>query len=133
MNRSRGWVLVLAFGFAVGLASSAEAADPSGRWSGNWCSFTNGHHGKIRASVRQIDDCSYQVKFCGTFLGVVPFAYSVPMTVTGQGADGRTILTGQSHLPLFGEFCCRAEVTDCDFIASYTSPKDQGQFTMQRR
>ena len=34
---------------------------------------------------------------------------------------------------MFGDFCCNAEVTACGFVASYTSPKDEGQFTMRRR
>jgi hypothetical protein len=36
-------------------------------------------------------------------------------------------------LPFFGEFCARAEVTDCDFVASYSSSQDQGRFVMRRR
>jgi hypothetical protein len=113
--------------------SMLQADDPTGRWGGSWCSFTNGHHGKINARICQVDNGTYNVRFCGTFAGVVPFTYSVPMCVTGQSADGRTYLSGQSHLPFFGDFCCQAEVTTCDFVASYTSSKDQGQFVMQRR
>jgi hypothetical protein len=110
-----------------------RADDPAGCWNGSWCSNTNGHNGRLHARVRQIDGRTYKARFHGTFAGVVPFTYSVPMTVTGQAADGRTYLSGQSRLPLFGQFCCQAEVTACDLTASYSSSKDAGQFVMQRR
>lgn len=131
MQRSLN-LLILLTAITVG-PSAAMADNPCGRWAGSWCSTTNAHHGRIHARVCQIDGSTYKMRFTGTFLGVVPFTYSVPMTVTGQTAAGRTSLSGQSHLPLFGSFCCNAEVGACDFVASYTSPKDQGTFTMQRR
>src|SRR6516165_10792270 len=121
MKFIRQWAVALAIGAVLAEQSSLHADDPVGRWGGTWCSSTNGHHGRICARVCQVDNCTYHVRFSGTFAGVVPFTYSVPMSVTGQSADGRTYLSGQSHLPLFGDFCCQAEVTACNFVASYSS------------
>jgi hypothetical protein len=53
--------------------------------------------------------------------------------VTSAGADGSVYLSGQSHLPVFGDFTCNARIADCDFMASYCSDKDQGEFVMQHR
>ncbi len=114
-------------------AGSAAASDPSGAWTGEWVSSQTGHHGPIKAHLRQIDGCTYRACFCGRFLGVVPFAYSVPMQVTGRTATGSTILTAQSWLPGFGDFTCRATVSNCQLNACYSSPKDTGRFTMTRK
>ena len=86
----------------------------------------------MKAHIRQIDDCTYRACFCGRFLHVVPFAYSVPMKVAGRTASGATILAAQSWLPGFGDFTCRAYVSQCHFNACYSSPKDNGRFTMTR-
>ena len=114
------------------IPQSAEASDPSGIWTGEWVSSSSGHQGPIKAHIRQVDACTYRACFCGRFLHVVPFAYSVPMHVSGRTATGATLLTAQSWLPGFGNFTCRAAVSPCHFNACYTSPKDSGRFTMTR-
>jgi hypothetical protein len=116
----------------IALPRAAGASDPSGAWRGEWVSSVNGHQGPIKAHIRQIDDCTYRACFCGRFLHVVPFAYSVPMQVTGRTTTGATVLTAQSWLPGFGDFTCRAVVSPCHFNACYWSPKDNGRFTMTR-
>lgn len=138
MQTARRWAALAVCSLVVTSCSFVFAdhhvapADPSGCWCGEWCSHCNGHHGPIRARICQQDSCTYCAHFSGRFLGFVPFAYKVPLTVTGV-SEGRTHLTGQSHLPIFGDFCCNVEVTACDFVASYNATKDQGQFTMQRQ
>lgn len=116
----------------AGAQDAVCTTDISGCWSGSWCSNTNGHHGPIKASVCMQDGCTYCVHFRGRYLKLVPFSYTIPMTVTGRTADGRITLYGASHLPLFGQFCCTAESNGCQFVASYSSCKDQGTFTMCR-
>ncbi|QDT52461.1 hypothetical protein Pan44_04730 [Caulifigura coniformis] len=112
--------------------SLAHAVGPDGTWSGEWISSSSGHQGPIKAHIRQVDACTYRACFCGRFLHVVPFAYSVPMKVTGRTASGATVLTAQSWLPGFGDFTCRAHVSQCQFNACYVSPKDRGRFVMTR-
>src|SRR6476659_4569163 len=110
---------------AIAIPQPAQASDPSGTWVGEWVSSSSGHQGPIKAHIRQVDNCTYRACFCGRFLYVVPFAYSVPMQVTGQTTSGATILTAQSWLPGFGDFTCRATVSQCRFDACYVSPKDR--------
>jgi hypothetical protein len=127
-------VAVFAVAATIALANCPlQASDPVGRWSGTWTSCTNGHSGKLCATVSQKDCCTYQVTFCGTFFGVVPFAYSVPMTAIGQGPNGERQLYGEAELPVFGKFHCRADISPCCFVASYWSAEDQGKFTMRRK
>lgn len=118
-------------------ASSAEAGGRSRgctpRYRGNWQSDCNGHNGTLKAKVKA-DECgSYRVTFSGTFFRVVPFVYSTPMTVTGASPDGTVHLHGHSRLPVFGEFDCQAAMNGNQFNANYTSARDQGRFSMQRR
>ncbi len=103
------------------------------RYQGTWSSDCTTHHGRLSARVGSNCGGTCQVRFCGTFFGVVPFVYSVPMTVTGYAPDGSTLLYGRSHLPLFGEFTCHARMNDRCFTARYWSENDQGQFIMDRR
>lgn len=133
MKFARSIALLVLLGSIFCSSQSAKASNPEGRWGGTWSSQSSGHQGKLCARISQIDACTYKAKFSGTFFGIVPFVYSVPLTVTGQGEDGRTFLSGRARLPFFGTFCCNAEITQCDFIARYTSPKDNGQFVMRRK
>jgi hypothetical protein len=132
MKTSHGIAALVLIGIVVVSSQPVMAAGPCGKWSGRWCSTSNGRSGRLTARVEQVDVSTYQVRFTGTFMKVIPFTYSVPMTVTAVG-DGRTHLSGQSRLPMFGNFCCNAEITACDFVASYSSEKDSGQFILSRR
>jgi hypothetical protein len=120
---------------AVGLCTPAVLANEgvAGRFSGSWCSQSSGHQGRMCANLRQTDACTYRARFTGTFLGIVPFAYSVPMTVTGQSPDGAVWLSSRSRLPLFGEFTTQARVDSAGMSATYWSRRDQGTFEMPRR
>lgn len=133
MKTSRAVAVLVVFGSMLMNSEFSVAGEPCGHWKGRWCSTSNGRSGRLSARVSKTDGSTYQVRFTGTFLKVIPFTYSVPLTVTGQGEDGSTHLSGQAQLPMFGHFCCNAVVTDCDFVASYSSPKDQGQFLLRRR
>ncbi len=133
MKLSHAIAVVVLVG-SVAVASQPVKADgPCGKYSGRWCSTTNGRGGRLTARVEQSDASTYHVRFTGTFFKVIPFTYSVPMTVTAVDAEGRTHLSGQSKLPMFGNFCCNAQVTGCDFVASYSSERDSGQFILSRR
>lgn len=102
-------------------------------YRGSWVSETNGHHGLLKARVVPEQCGTYRVRFSGTYFGVVPFTYSVPMKVTGCYKDGSKALYGHAHLPIFGEFSCRARMNSHCFTARYSSPKDKGTFKMIRR
>ena len=76
------------------------------------------------ARLKQVDACTYRARFTGTFLKVIPFTYSVPLQVAGQGADGSVWLTGQSRLPIFGEFTTQARVDACGVQAIPRTPTE---------
>jgi hypothetical protein len=131
IRRTLWAALVLSFT----MASQAEAAGRRGSspvYRGTWSSQTTGHQGTLRMRVLENSGSTVRVRFTGTFLGVVPFVYSTPMTVTGRTADGGMTLYGQSQLPIFGEFRSSAYMNGSQFQATYTSSRDRGQFNMRR-
>jgi hypothetical protein len=120
--------------FVAGWSSSAQAADPTdltGKWHGSWVSCQTGHHGKLNARFCKISESCYQVRFTGTFFGVVPFAFSVKLSASLQ-EDGSVVLSGDPRLPFFGTFHFAAVATDHDFNASYSTGKDEGRFQLSR-
>jgi hypothetical protein len=110
----------------------AVAPDLSGNWSGHWESCTSGHSGPLYATFCKTDDTHYCVHFRGRFFKVIPFHYSVTLTVTGQAGD-KVLLSGESYLGrLLGTFHYQAEADACDFTASYDSCRDHGRFVLHR-
>lgn len=67
------------------------------KFHGNWQSHCNGHHGLLCARVVPQDCNTYRVTFSGTFLAVVPFVYTTPMTVTGRSPDRTVQLQGNAN------------------------------------
>jgi hypothetical protein len=122
----------------VGLAlvlpatTTALATDLTGCWTGSWESCTSGHSGPLNATFTRGGETEYRVKFTGRFLKVIPFRYTVTLTVVEERGD-ELILEGSSYLGrLFGTFSYRATATDGRFTADYTSKKDDGTFRMTR-
>jgi hypothetical protein len=118
-------VCVLSCSFTV-----AQAADLSGSWSGYWTSDNTGHRGPLRCTMVQLSDGSYEAHFSGRFFKVLPFRYSVVLNVI---QDGDTVLLAGDHqLGRRGNFHYDAEASCQDFVASYSSCKDAGQFVLSR-
>ncbi|MFM8890678.1 MAG: hypothetical protein ACKOTB_03470 [Planctomycetia bacterium] len=109
-----------------------HATDLSGRWVGSWESGTSGHKGPLFATFTRCGEGEYRVKFTGRFLKVVPFRYSVTLTVVEDHGDSVT-LAGSSYLGrLFGTFSYQATADGCSFRADYSSAKDSGTFRLTR-
>ena len=122
--------LILALPFFL-LPSIAKATDLTGNWSGHWVDTKSGHTGPLHATFRKCDDDHYRVTFTGRFFKVIPFRYSVELTVTGRDQD-KVFLTGEQNLgPLFGSFTYSAEATACDFVAHFCSRRYQGDFILK--
>jgi hypothetical protein len=127
--------LLSIFGLLVlgwGLPGTAAAADLSGKWSGRWESHTTGHSGPLKARFTPMDDTHYRVSFSGRFWKVVPFRYTITLNVVGWSGDS-VLLSGQARVPLFGTFTCTAWASDTDFHARYSSRRDAGTFSLERR
>jgi hypothetical protein len=109
-----------------------RAADLTGRWVGHWEDCRSGHSGPLRATFCKCDDTHYRANFQGRFFGVIPFRYSVTLTVTAQEKD-KVTLAGESYLGrLFGTFTYNAQATDSDFVADYSSCRYEGKFVLRR-
>jgi hypothetical protein len=127
-------LLLAPLGLLAGAGSSARADDTvdlSGRWHGHWVSCQTGHRGVLNARFCKVNETCYRVRFTGTFFVVLPFCFTVHLQVTAQD-DGKVLLAGSHQLPLFGTFHFQAVATDRQFTATYSSRKDEGQFTLCR-
>jgi hypothetical protein len=120
--------LAVTFLFAGG---SAVAADLSGSWSGYWISDSTGHRGPLRCTLTPLSDGSYQADFSGRFFKILPFRYSVILSVL---QDGDTVYLSGAHQlgRRLGTFYYNAEADSCNFVASYSSCKDHGRFVLSR-
>jgi hypothetical protein len=129
----RTWA-TLVMGLALVLPATATAlgTDLTGRWAGSWESCTSGHSGPLFAEFTRCGETDYRVKFTGRFLKVIPFRYTVTLSVVEDRGD-ELVLAGSSYLGrLFGTFSYRATATDGRFTADYTSKKDDGTFRLTR-
>ncbi|WP_437224147.1 hypothetical protein SH661x_003506 [Planctomicrobium sp. SH661] len=113
-------------------AASVAVPNLNGEWSGSWTSCGTGHKGPLRATFCQVDACHYEVRFKGRFCKVIPFHYKTILTVTAT-EDGRVWLRGSERLGLLlGTFSMNGWATSNQFVSSYTSKDDQGQFSLRR-
>ena len=113
------------------VASVASAQPPvAGRWSGQWMTDANSHHGPLRAKVTPAGD-GYDVRFTGRFAKVIPFTYRQHLTPTGT--DGEAVfLSADRRLPLFGTFHMNATATGSAFDARFSSGRETGRFVLRR-
>ena len=116
----------------VGDATLVSAAELSGCWQGCWVSNTNGHTGKLRATIEKVDDDHYCAHFSGTYQKVLPFRYRVLLSVKQEGDVLK--LEGSKDLGLLfgGRFSFDATASDTEFKASYSSRRDCGEFHLKR-
>lgn len=123
-------VLVVA---AALVAAPARAVDLAGDWSGTWSSTSTGHAGPLHASFSPCGPDRYRVEFRGRFCRILPFRYTVMLTVVEDRGDS-VVLAGDSFLGrLFGTFTYRATADACRFDACYSSRKDRGAFHLIRQ
>lgn len=115
------------------VAPAIVVPDLTGKWSGQWFSCKNSHHGPLHATFCKVNDNCYKVTFHGRFFAVIPFRYSTTMTVTGYTANGQVMLSSSQRLgPLLGTFCMNATASNCHFEAKFESRNDHGKFVLNR-
>src|SRR5262249_20640588 len=119
----------------VAVVEAAEAPcqpDLTGKWSGCWVSESDGHHGPLHAHFYKENDCNYRVHFHGRFFKIIPFRYSVTLTIVGHDGDN-VLLAGSQRLgPIFGTFEYSATANDREFTATFSSKRDCGRFELTR-
>lgn len=109
--------------------------DLSGCWEGEWVSCGTGHHGSLKAVITRQCGCSnvYTARFHATFLKVIPFEYTIPLTAVVE--DGVTHFRGSARLSKLagGTYRTTGTADGCRFHARYCADKDHGTFTLTRR
>lgn len=114
------------------LPTPARATDLTGSWSGEWRDTKSGHTGPLRATFSTRDGEHYRVTFTGRFRKVIPFRYTVELTVACREGE-RVFLTGEQKLPLFGTFTYTAEADAACFTARFSSRRYEGEFNLRRQ
>ncbi|MBY0232392.1 MAG: hypothetical protein K2W96_24200 [Gemmataceae bacterium] len=110
----------------------APAADLSGSWpEGYWHTPSNDHRGPLRAEFTRISATQYRVVFKGRFAAIIPFRYASTLDIVDE-QPGRTLLSSEQRLPLFGLFRLGAEGTESDFRATFSSRRYNGEFVLRR-
>lgn len=121
-------------GHATTARAQMAAANLAGCWPcGSWQSYCTGHSGKLRATIVQCDATHFECFFSGNFAKVVPFRYSVVLTVTGE-KDGIVYFGGRKEMCnlLGGVYTFSGWSNGREFHAGYVSSKDRGEFAVSR-
>ena len=86
----------------------------------------------MKATFCKIDDTHYQANFRGRFWKVVPFRYSIVLTVVED--DGDVVhLQGSTYLGrIMGTFSYDATATANSFSATYSAARDYGTWVLSR-
>ena len=113
-------------------ATLLQPASLRGSWGGSWISCTTNHKGPMSATFCQLDANRYQVHFRGRFFKLIPFQYTAVLNVVGYEGD-RVLLSGSHRLgPIMGTFHYSAWASATQFVATYRSKNDSGQFVLSR-
>jgi len=104
----------------------------TGRWEGRWLSDVNAHTGKLRCIITQQTNDLYAARFRATYLKILRFSYTVPLTVTASndiwhfcGAEDLGATAG-------GVYRYVGSATATNFHSTFDSKYDRGTFEMQR-
>jgi len=100
----------------------------TGAWQGTWQNTNNTHAGPLRAVIWRVDDTRYRARF---HAGWGKHSGSFRMTLKGQSTEDVFHLKGVKRIvgiPIRTEGSVGAR----SFNANYTSPFDQGTFTLER-
>jgi len=134
----RQFAFVLA---AIGLVTSQQTfaespigvyQGPTGVYRGGWRSSSNGHHGPMRAVLKQKSDGTVQARFTGRFALVIPFAYKVTLQPIQDGF-GNTILTANKPLgPILGSYQMTAQANALGLNGNFQAAGDSGSIQMNR-
>src|SRR5262245_39890571 len=103
------FIAVTLTGFLAFAANPPNAAEPApidvaGCWSGYWISCSDGHSGRMQATICKVGDNCYQARFRGRFWVVFPFRYSMTFREIGREGD-KVFLAGEHRLgPVLGTY-----------------------------
>ena len=120
------------FGRDWNKAASTSTSEPlAGRWSGEWLSEVNGHHGRLRAVAVPHGTNRFRIRFQATYAGWLRFGYTME-TTTGELSADKLPFSGEADLGIWGAYRCDGQSTNDRFEARYESKYDHGRFDMRR-
>jgi hypothetical protein len=104
----------------------------AGCWEGHWVSDVNGHHGALRCIISSPEDGAYQARFRATYMKVLKFGYTVPLSVAQSNGVWR--FNGEEDLGAMagGVYRYEGSATSTEFYSTYSSEYDHGAFQMKR-
>ena len=110
------------------------AGSMAGRWDGSWQSGKNGHHGRLRCVMTQVDTNRYHAHFHATFWKIFRGAYEVELIARGSSEAGVAEFSGQSDLGWLygGVYRYEGKASATNFFSSYRCKIDHGTFQMSR-
>jgi hypothetical protein len=104
----------------------------AGRWTGEWRSEQNGHHGKLRCIITPHASEAYMARFHARFWKVFTATYLVPLNATNVNGEYR--FSGSANLGGLGggTYTYDGVATATHFHSTYQSRHDHGIFEMTR-
>jgi len=107
-----------------------------GKWRGEWRSESTGHHGPLKARIRQLNEDEYRAIFTGRFFKVIPFVYPTKLERVDESSAGEAEavehLSSSQKLPFLGTYRMRASVSKDRFQATFEGRRDSGTFDLTR-
>ncbi|MCH1494244.1 MAG: hypothetical protein L7U72_03355 [Rubripirellula sp.] len=130
------FVTLLIGGVNALTAQHGSAESTVGKWRGEWRSESTGHHGPLRARIRQVDEDQYRAVFTGRFFKVIPFIYPTKLERMDNPSTGEdeTVehLSSRQKLPFLGTYRMQATVSEDRFQATFEGRRDSGTFDLTR-
>lgn len=123
---------LLVWAGSIGGFGAVQASDPVGVWRGEWTSGSTGHRGPMRVVVRPKSDGSYQARFTGRFLVVVPFAYKVDMHRSHDSHGHVQYVASKKLGPLLGSYTMNTMVSGSQWMGSFQAAGDRGNIRLHR-
>ena len=106
--------------------------DITGRWEGEWHSDANGHHGRLRCLITQLDGTHYRARYRASWGKIFHFGYTVDMRV--ERSDNLFRFEGGADLGRLagGMYRYDGRADSTNFVSNYKSRRDHGTFQMAR-
>jgi hypothetical protein len=104
----------------------------AGRWTGEWRSEKNNHHGKLRCIITPHGGEAYMARFHAVFWKIFTANYMVPLNATN--VNGEYHFTGSANLGGLGggTYTYEGNANAEHFHSTYKSKHDEGVFEMKR-
>ena len=104
----------------------------AGRWTGQWRSDENGHHGKLRCLLTPHAPDAYMARFHARFWKIFTANYLVPLSATNINGEYKFSASANLGRLSGGTYSYDGSATATQFHSTYSSKYDHGVFEMRR-